>query len=108
MKFAGLRQEQHEPEEQVAAEPSVWETGSERRRTAISENIFPEVAKADVAVDETPRFRLLFLLGFVGLINYSIFTIFYRYIAAPLLSMMFDSASAAKRFLVEVGAGANE
>jgi hypothetical protein len=29
----------------------------------MSENIFPEVANADVAEDETLAFRLLFLLG---------------------------------------------
>jgi hypothetical protein len=67
-----------------------------------------ETAKADVAEDETLAFPLLFLLGFLGLISDSRGTILSRNIAAPLLSMMFDSASAANRFSTLTGAGARE
>ena len=64
MTFAGTEQQVEEQQDGGRIpEPSVYETGSERRRTAISENIFPEVAKADVAEDETLAFPLLFLLG---------------------------------------------
>ena len=67
-----------------------------------------ERAKTELPMQESALLPLLFLLGFLGLISDSKGTIFSRNIAAPLLSTMFDTASAANRFSTLTGAGARE
>ena len=75
-------------------------------------NIFPEAVDAGVQMQESGLIPLLFLLGFdsltAGLTNNCKSEIPSRSKAAPLLSTMFLSESAAKRFLTEVGASESE
>ena len=74
----------------------------------VRENIFPEGVESELPLQESALLPLLFLLGLVGFKG--VFTkdcnanVSSRDICAPSLSTMFLSESAAKRFLVEVGA----